>query len=233
MKFTQVIRNNMEVMMLKFSEFYPVDALTRPRVDGQFSHAWNGEYVRVSHRRGGYLQPHVGSGLNVRSLPMLTVENLPEDIRPFVIGPADLHGYIYVLTSTQFPILYVGITQGSLAKGLFGPGRLVHHIRKILASTSGQTNHTEGWREHAKARYVERKKAILNDQLAVPMTHHWSDLRMAIAQCPHPKMHEGYVLEEFKRRLFRRGQAFSVLNTGSVLNTATQIEFPRNILSVS
>lgn len=220
-------------MSLNFSRFYRIDELVQLDIQGAFNQTWTKEYDHLWSAGRKYTQPHVGSGIHVKKVKLLPSNKLPDDIRSFTELEVQHHGFIYVLVSCRYPILYVGISEGSLRNGVFGVGRLLHHIRKLLAASGGITNHTAGWRSHAIKRYEDIVESLSQtggaggnlDSLGPIL---WGDLRIAIAHSLNAKQHEGDVLDQFESRLNRNGASVEILNSGSTNRMPATILFPKN-----
>jgi len=140
------------------------------------------------------------------------------------------NGWIYILRSNQHNILYVGISEKTLATGVFGDGRFRHHLRKLLAATGGATNHTKGWHKHATERYAMLcELAHQSDRLDHALLV--SDLHIAVAHVADPKRYEKFVLEKYAK----------TMNTPIILNSASNgsadlavaLELPQNAPSGS
>lgn len=127
-------------MTATFSRFHPFHELSTASLAGSFTKAWSKDY-NGNYPAGG------GSGLRVKSVHLKPHAELPEDIR--LLGDPQIKNFAHILTSTSYPILYVGVNNHSLRSGIFKAGRLGHHVRKLLAVHQNlQTNHTAGWRRH-------------------------------------------------------------------------------------
>jgi hypothetical protein len=216
-------------MIIKFTKLYPLESVAQVNVTGEFNVGWRREYVKIWKGSSSYRQPDgAGSGLSVSNLPLC--RELPNDLACL----AESKGFVYVLVSCLYPILYVGITSGTLGQGIFGAGRFPHHLRKLLASRGNSTNHTEGWHEHARDRYTRaeeqvRKKNILDPSdipALAPLL--WRDLRIAIAHHGNPQNHEGFVLKKFEGLVKARRNACLVMNTGNVKSEEIGVCIPGN-----
>jgi len=184
-------------MKLVFTEFHPLTDLVQVNIHGALLLDWDKRYVDFVKLSNKYQQPSTGSGLSVSTVKLFFVDKLPKDLQNQIHSATinDGNGWIYILRSSQYNILYVGISEKSLAVGVFGDGRFRHHLRKLFAIKGGATNHTEGWHQHAKERYVKLCK--LADLAGQPDRKTLlSDLYIAIAHVPDPKSYEKLVLNE-------------------------------------
>ena len=203
-------------MILEFSEFYALSAITNLRISGILDLSWNRRYRPTA---AGF-KPEGGSGLSVNDFKLNSLSSFPN------YGD-DL---VYILTSNRYPILYVGVSTRGLS-GVFGRNkRFHHHIVKVFAiEKSSSTKHTKGWQAHAVSRYDDLTIANSLDTAA-------DDLFISIASCTsNPKDHEGFVLcSTFSamRYLVGNGAWIMVLNTGSMKYEPIYVAFPPNMLAV-
>ena len=123
---------------------------------GVFNCDWQGDYHRVENGDSSWSEPTLGSGIGVGSPVLRENADLPDEVSKL----ENKSRFIYCIVSDIFPILYVGISEGDLRNGVFGAGRLQHHIRKLLASIGGSTNHTKGWRSHASLRHKQYRSIV-------------------------------------------------------------------------
>lgn len=207
-------------MSLSFCNFYPLDNIVDIEFKG-IATKWNEQYDLVTIGNSKYTFPeNNGIGLKIKKISLKN--ELPKEIEALRLN----QNLIYVITSTKYPILYVGITEKGFINGVFGQGRLSHHIRKFLAIHSVSTNHTNGWRLHA----IERYRASISTGLPTPDL---SDIRISIATCEKsPKEHEGYVLDEFESKLTRKYPNLQILNSAKTRRGPINIKFPQNLESL-
>ena len=206
-------------MSVVFSKFVKITQLCQLNIKGAFKHDWGGDYDQLAN--GKDFNPADGSGLVVGQPKLNANSDLPIDISKLV----DQQHFIYCIISETFPILYVGISTGDLRSGVFGGGRLHHHIRKLLGSIGGGTNHTEGWQHHAVERYEAYKMTLASGQDVT-----WvDDVYIAIAQVDHPKLIEGTVLDCYVEKFIKKKIEVEVLNTAKVKRQPANIELPKNL----
>jgi len=107
---------------LNFTDFYPLWRLSDVVATGTFNSHWNGSYDRITLKSKAYWYPqHGGCGQKIPSFKLKPTPALPGPIASIeTLG----NGVVYVLCSTIYPILYVGITDKGLRKGIFGGGVL-------------------------------------------------------------------------------------------------------------
>lgn len=214
-------------MKIEFTDFHPLSDLAQATIRGEFTPGWNGQYLNCARNGKQYKQPNIGSGFSVSSVRLFATQELPDDLKTQIDKAAanNGNGWIYILRSNRYNILYIGISEKLLAAGVFGGGRFRHHLRKLLAAKGGATNHTTGWREHAKERYAElselAKQSALPDNADV-----LSDLYIALAHVPTPKDYEKRVLNECKTAM----DDPMILNraTNGDLNVVVELHLPRN-----
>ena len=218
-------------MSLVFTNYYPLEELVGVNVSGDFNKEWDGKYVLLWYGNRGYTQPSTGSGLSVGSLPILDMDMLPRDVRGQLESAQgnNGNGWVYVIRSCKFRILYVGITKGNLSTGIFGSGRFSHHLRKLLAVVGASTNHTAGWHKHAIARYSEVKSASQENSELNLASMLWGDLRIAIAHTPTPGQFERFVLDSFNDQMSSQGTQIDILNRAVNGDSKCKITFPCNL----
>lgn len=189
-------------MKIEFTDFYPLSDLVQVTIRGEFTPGWDGEYVNCASSDKQYKQPSTGSGFSVSTVRLFATEDQPQGLQSQLDLAASSagNGWIYILRSNRYNILYIGISEKSLATGVFGNGRFRHHLRKLLAAKGGGTNHTNGWRDHAKERYADLSE--LANQSSLPDNADLlSDLYIALAHVPTPKDYEKRVLDEYKNTM--------------------------------
>lgn len=223
----------MSVVKVKFTNCYRLLEVAHPNLSGQFSREWDRKYHRVTGKNSAstYIQPaQGGSQLEARSIPL--ADGLPEEITETLSHDEAL----YLLFSDRFDVVYVGITTKGIENGVFGRGRLIHHVRKLVASSTEATSHTKGWTQHA----VERYEQILNslDAGGQPSTEDLlGDIWVAIgvsADQWQSRNHEGTVLDHFKERIGEMtGRPFQILNSARVKNEPVIVQEPPNLSKVS
>lgn len=223
-------RASVRTLTMQFTHFHPLESIAHVNVAGVFDPGWSGRYVRIWQPGSSYRQPEGnGSGLIIPGLRLLPEHALPADLRPLTKA----RGFVYVLVSCTYPILYVGITLGTLGSGMFGAGRFPHHVRKLLASRGCSTNHAKGWHEHARQLHahikaqVEARHVDPADMLALA-PRLWGDWRIAVAHHPDPEPHEGTVLHRFEALVHQRHGQCMILNTRKVRCEPVDIHVPGN-----
>jgi hypothetical protein len=227
-------------MNIKLTPLFPLWSMTKVEATGTLNMKWDEDYESVKLKGHSYRFPRAGgSGQKIQPINLMPRDQLPEPIAALDDGRK---GHIYVLLSTIYPILYVGISQGTLRRGVFGAGRLGHHIRKLFACHSAQTSHTQGWPYHAINRYRDRVAAYQATLGAMPKSsNHYStlvggDLLIAFAEtCEKwdPANYEGTVLDALNINLNTEGINLQILNTGVVKRNPATISLPSNIADVS
>ena len=224
---TVVISSLRKIMAITFSRLYPLNQIAEIDCWGAFNPYWNGDYDNHGSQGKRYQQPSTGSGFHVGRLNLLNPKYLPGDIREHMENAQENqgNGWIYVIRSTRYNTLYVGISSKSLAKGVFGDGRFVHHLRKLIAAKGGATNHTKGWRGHAIDRYQAMKQAAESDS-NIPFSSLTADLLVAVAHVPDPTRHEKAALETCRQAMSMP----TVLNTASSgeIDNGVRIDLPEN-----
>lgn len=228
-------------MTLVFTNFHQLGAICDINLDGVFNLSWNKQYIEIiqgKKKKKKYTKPDgVGSGLKSKPLK-LGASRAPRDKADLALAelaPAmSLNQIIYVIVSKRYPILYVGISEGGLQKGVFKDGRLRHHLNKMLAIRESGTSHTAGWLQHAMERYdanVLVKQANHSEQ--VFKAGLLDDVYIAIGHCGHDNWRsnqvEGTVLNAFEVQLSKPGCPVQVMNTATVKYDAIDIKLPSNI----
>ena len=172
-----------------------------------------------------------GSGLNFKRFTLKPVEGLPKNISDALTHNTCL----YLLTSARYNIHYVGQTGKAFSKLFEYSGRLSHHARKILASKGGGTNHTTGWRDHAKERY---KDFLLDHKVGATLTatQLMGDLVIAFGTSNsdwNAKDHEKVALEYFKSRITEiKGASSCEMNNAKTKGLPAKIVEPNNLESM-
>jgi hypothetical protein len=228
-------------MTLIFTNFHQLGAICDIRIDGTFNAHWNKQYIQIiqgKKKKKKYTKPDgVGSGL--RSKPLkLKVSQAPNDKADLALtelAPAMVFNQIiYAIVSKSYPILYVGISEGGLQKGVLKDGRLRHHLHKMLAIRESGTSHTTGWLQHAMERYDANALAKqANHSEQVFKASLLDDVYIAIGHCGHDNWSsnqvEGTVLNAFEVRLSKPGCPVQVMNTATVKYDPIDIQLPGNI----
>ncbi len=219
-------------MKIEFTEFHPLTDLVQVDVYGNLILGWDGNYIDAANNGKKYQQPSTGSGLRISPVKLFATEALPDDLQDQIKNATAENageGWIYILRSSKYNILYVGISGKSLATGVFGDGRFRHHLRKLLAAKGGATDHTGGWREHAKERYANlcklaKSSSVTNSHALV------SDLYISIAHVPDPKKFEKFVLNKCAATMTEP----IILNLASngLDDVKAEVVLPGNTLSV-
>jgi len=209
---------------LVFSEFHPLKDLVDLKFHGQFIKNWKGDYEKIwENSRSSCYPSNGGSGILVTKVPMKNESELPEDLRSIL----SKKGVVYILGSSRYPILYVGITEGDIQNSFFGKGRLIHHLRKLMASTGGGTRHTRGWLNHALERYEDNCNNFRIDVgLDIELV---SDIRIAFAASDFPKKYEGTVLDVISEYFELKKQNFDILNSASLQRHPIKVLKSNNI----
>jgi hypothetical protein len=228
-------------MTLIFTNFHQLSAICDIRIDGSFTPNWNKQYIEIiqgKKKKNKYIKPDgVGSGLKSKPLKLkmsqssdeLTVKALGE-----LTSALAFNQIIYVIVSKRYPILYVGISEGGLLKGVLKDGRLRHHLHKMLAIRESGTSHTAGWLQHAIERYdanVLAREEISSEQ--VFKAGLLDDIYIAIGHCGHDnwksKQVEGTVLDMFKAQIDSPDRPIQIINTATVKYDPIAIQLPGNI----
>ncbi len=210
--------------MVSFCEFFKLSKIAQINVQGDFNHGWLGDFHRLARNSETRCEPVIGSGLKVGPPALKDMISLPIEISCLV----DQKCFIYCIVSDVFPILYVGITEGDLQSGLFGEGRLRHHIRKLLASIGGSTDHTEGWQHHAGERHKAYKSKLASGEEVV-----WvDDIYISLAKVDNPKQIEGTVLDLFEEKFHQQNIKVEVLNWAEPKREPAQIHLPENLTKI-
>ena len=188
------------MLNIRFTNLYPLWALTSVIAKGKFNPDWSGRYEKIKSGKGFQTIPELGGSCqSIMPIKLLEKPHLPSEISTLDDGRK---GFIYIFCSTHYPIIYVGITDGDIRTGVFRDGRFMHHLRKTFACHSSSTSHTTGWQSHAFARYRDRRNSLT----AAPHNPEnilgslvGSDLMIAFApvELPEdPANYEGTVLRE-------------------------------------
>lgn len=207
--------------MVSFTPFFKLNDLAFASVDGVFNSEWQGDYHRVASGNSSWSEPTLGSGVVVGSPVLRDNADLPSEVAKL----ESKSRFVYCIVSDIFPILYVGISEGDLRNGVFGAGRLQHHIRKLLASIGGSTNHTKGWRSHASLRHKHHRSIVETGEGVVWL----DDIHICFAQFDSPKQIEGTVLDRFLESFRKHRVDADVLNRAKVLREPARIELPKNL----
>lgn len=222
---------------IQFTDFYPLWSLGSVIATKRFNPLWNQAYETIRKGKGSYTYPHQGGcGQKIGSFQLMPRERLPS---PIALLDNGQNGIIYVMCSTVYPILYVGITDSRLRTGIFGGGRFSHHMRKLFACHSSSTSHTAGWQTHAVTRYRDRIRIHGDRNDANPNTHATKvggDLVMAFGTTNEPWRpgdHEGTVLDAIFKALDFGGLAIEVLNTATISRSEAVVITPANLQQTS
>ena len=221
-------------MRIELTALYPLWSLSMVVASNCLNVGWDSSYESVKIKGQSYRYPGSGgAGQKIRSPKLLPRELLPDAVAALDDGRK---GIVYVLCSTIYPILYVGISRGTLRHGVFGAGRFGHHIRKVFACHASQTSHTEGWPAHAIERYRDR---VLADREPKSRTAlNWQgtmigeDLMLAFGAVEgpwDPAKFEGTVLDAMLASFAWDSPWCQGLNTGTVKRTPAEIQVPRNL----
>jgi len=225
-------------MEIIFTNFYALERLTPIILDGLINKEWNHQYSSVKVGGKNYIYPdNFGCAQNLISPKLFSEELLPPEIKKV---SQDSHGLIYVLTSTVYPILYVGISSKNLGDGLFNSGRISHHLRKLFAVHASSTSHAQGWQSHAIKRYIDRvaisAKTPSDGTFSVGMTSVGSDLQIAfgytLGGAWNCEEFEGSVFDYFENRLKEFHPNLTVLNAGKMQRHEANIAEPKNTLEM-
>lgn len=223
-------------MRITLTTFFPIWALSKIEASEPLKPSWNGSYENVKVKNQSYCYPFEGgSGQKIQPLKLLPNDVLLDSISALDDGRM---GLIYALVSTTYPILYVGITQGTIRKGIFGTGRLGHHIRKLFACHSTHTSHTEGWTSHAIERYRDRMDVYQSSSSSKRMLANFygtlvgGDLLLAFGSTDghwDPADYEGTVLKALDKSFKTNGIKLHILNSKSTKMAPASIAVPDNI----
>ena len=225
-------------MEIAFTNFYPLERLTPIILDGFLDKGWNRQYSSVKVGGKNYIYPdNLGCGQNLVPPRLLNENLLPPEVQRVSL---DARGLIYVLTSTVYPILYVGISAKNLGEGLFNSGRISHHLRKLFAVHNSSTSHTQGWQSHAINRYADRvsisAKAAAEGPFAVGMSSVGSDLQIAFGYTSEDVWNcedfEGTVFDYFEKRLKAFHPNLVAMNTGKMQRHTANIIEPKNTIEM-
>lgn len=224
--------------MLTFTPFLRFKDVSDFTIVGPLNREWNSSYVQEGLTRGPSAPDGNGSGLKLKrfavkkcaellaSLPQ--VESQVEDCWKHVYTENRL---IYIVKSERYPVLYVGITEGGLSKGVFGVnGRLAHHVRKIFAIGNGRsTNHTEGWRLYAIRRYRDLVQQDPSETIGIDYTNCADDLQISFGvfdnDAAQPRDHEGFVLCAAFEMLAGTKNSIQIMNTGAMNYLPVTVKF--------
>lgn len=227
-------------MTLQFSDFYKLDSICDVKISGSFDSAWSKTYVSIpSGSRASTKPDGMGSGLKISPLklkPGIDLAGSPLAKADFV-AMAKLNHLIYVMISTRYPILYVGITEGGLRNGIFDAGRLINHARKMLAIRESSTSHTGGWLDHAVERYEDNVAAyglrVNDEQFHQDLL---SDVYISIAHQGHdswsPASVEETVLGEIEKSWNISARGIKKMNTAGSGCSPVDIRLPGNVEQV-
>jgi hypothetical protein len=215
--------------LLTFSPFTKLLDISKVEIKGTFNLNWNCSYEQSSSTKTPKTDPSSdGSGLkltkfNIKEEPsffkVIKNENeISEEILREIYSKPCL---TYILKSSKYPILYVGITEVGLKRGVFSSnGRLAHHIRKIYAMIGPGTNHTQGWRSHAISRYKDLKQLKQTNRQEFNLFQLMDDLEISFGFFSsdeiNPKDHEGFVLDSISKRLSGENHLLEIMNTGKM-----------------
>lgn len=221
-----------ELQVISFTPFVSLKSISAFEIRGPLVHDWECRYTDNG-------APHAqGSGLQLINFTVRGKEDLTESLTAAGSNLGQLwqqvfveHRLIYILKSQTYPILYVGITNKGLQKGVFGAsGRLAHHIRKVFAILGTGTNHTSGWRAHAIARYrdliAQHENPLDHDSV---LTHFADDLEISFGVFSSnesiPEAHEGYVLCAAFEKFSGTENSLQIMNTGAMEYTPIEIQY--------
>lgn len=228
-------------MTLIFTNFHQLGAICDIRIDGAFNPHWNKQYIETiqgKKKKKKYTKPDgVGSGLKSKPLKLRVSQALNDkaDLALSEFNPAmKFNQIIYAIVSKRYPILYVGISEGGLQRGVLKDGRLRHHVHKMLAIRESGTSHTAGWLQHAVERYDANVLAKLaNHSEQVFIAGLLDDVYIAIGHCAHDnwssKQVEGTVLNAFECQLSKPNRPIQIMNTATVKCDPINIQLPGNI----
>jgi hypothetical protein len=215
--------------MLTFSPFVKLLEISKIEINGTFNLQWNCSYEQSSSTKTPKTDPSSdGSGLkltkfNIKEEPSFfkVLKNESEISEEIVRNIYSKPCLTYILKSSKYPILYVGITEVGLKRGVFSSsGRLAHHIRKIYAMIGPGTNHTHGWRPHAVTRYKDLKTHNQNNPEELNLLQLMDDLEISFgffsSNQINPKDHEGFVLNSISDRLSDGNYLLEIMNTGKM-----------------
>jgi hypothetical protein len=207
--------------MIHFTQLHQLTKIANIKIEGEFNPSWSGKYHRVSRNNNTTIEPVIASGLIVKKVALNKKEILPNDI----LDLAHVSELIYTIVSNKFPILYTGITKGNLQTGVFGPGRLQHHVRKLLAALNSSTSHTQGWHEHANTRHKFLTKNINEQDLESAL----DDVFISFAHIADCESFEGTVFQAFKNQFKNQGIHPTELNYKKMKSNPSTVELPTNL----
>lgn len=224
-------------MEILFTNFYPIERLAPLIVDGHLNRKWNKQYSSNKTGASRIYPDDLGSGQT-----LLAPNLFPQDLLPVEVQQVNkiANGLIYVLTSTYYPILYVGVSANSLSEGLFKNGRMSHHLRKIFAIHSVSTSHTKGWQMPAIKRYEDRitikGEEIFHASNSTDMSCAGSDLQITFGYSNESnwtsKDYEGTVFDFFESKLRLAHSDLIVMNSKKMNRNNAQIFQPSNLSEV-
>lgn len=223
----------MSPIEVKFTNCYRLLDIAHPKLTGQFSREWDRKYQAFSSKNNAstYTQPTQG-GSQIEAKSILLADDLPEEIRQALSQEEAL----YFLFSDKFDVVYVGITTKGIEKGVFGRGRMIHHVRKLIASPTAATSHTKGWTGHAVERY-DQILISMNTDGQPASADLLGDIWIAIGVSSgdwQSQQHEGTILSYFKERFKEMtGRPFQALNSASVKNVHAIVLEPPNLSEMS
>jgi hypothetical protein len=206
---------------INFTPYYALRKISDLKIEGSFNNSWSGKYHRVSRNKVTIFEPIIGSGLVVRTTELNNGKLLDDELSEII----SRSGIIYTIVSNKFPILYTGITTGDLQTGVFGAGRLKHHVRKLLAALNTSTNHTQGWHGHAHERYKFLIENLNENDLCSAL----DDIFVSFAHVEDPDQYEGTAFDAFKTQLLKNAKEVTVLNHKTMKRTPSIINLPDNL----
>jgi hypothetical protein len=213
---------------VRFTNCYRLLDVANPKISGEFSRTWDGKYESISNeKKSKYTRPASG-GSQIDATSIFLVDSAPDEIKESF----NQNEVLYLLFSDQFSVIYVGLTTKGIKNGVFGRGRLIHHIRKLVASPTDSTNHTKGWADHAIERYGKTLNHLNIGEN--PTTEDLlGDIWIAVgvsADSWQSRNYEGTVLSYFKDRFNEiAGQSFRVLNSAGVRSMPAIVREPANL----
>ena len=229
--------NGVLIMEIFFTDFYQIERLAPLIVDGQLNHKWNKQYFSDKKGASRLYPDDLGSGQTLLAPKLFSQDLLPVEVQQV---SQTANGLIYVLTSTYYPILYVGVSASNLREGLFRNGRMSHHLRKILAIHSVSTSHTQGWQMPAIKRYEDRitikDEDISLASCSTDLCCVASDLQIAFGYSNeknwNSKDYEGTAFDFFESKLRMAHADLDVMNTKKMNRSNAQIFQPSNLAEV-
>jgi hypothetical protein len=206
---------------INFTKCYALRKISDLNIEGSFNNSWSGKYHRVSRNKVTIFEPIIGSGLVVRTTELNNGKLLDDELSKII----SRSGIIYTIVSNKFPILYTGITTGDLQTGVFGAGRLKHHVRKLLAALNTSTNHTQGWHGHAHERYKFLIENLNENDLCSAL----DDIFVSFAHVEDPDQYEGTAFDAFKTQLLKHAKEITVLNHKTMKRIPSVVNLPSNL----